>query len=107
MMISVVTVSGKLTALAEAAGAPGSAATATATATAASATTAAPATTAASATATAGHLHAALGRRNVLLVEDVERRQADVGDFFHAKRQLMIESKGRGHRNICRRHGGC
>jgi transketolase N-terminal domain/subunit len=62
---------------------------------------------AASATTAAGHLHAALGRRDIFLVEYVERRQADVGDFFHAERQLMVKSKGRRRRHIRRRNGSC
>ena len=99
MMISVVTVDAKLPALAKAAGSPGSAAAAAAatTATTAASATPATATTVASAAATAtGHLHAALGARGIFLVEYVERRQADVSDFFHAKRQLMIKFRGSG-----------
>lgn len=66
---------------------------ATASATA-SATSTAPASAAASATATtaatnARFLNAALGRRYVLLVEDIKRRQTDVGDFFLTEHDLV------------------
>jgi transketolase N-terminal domain/subunit len=93
MMISVVTVDAKLPALAKAAGSPRSAAAAAAatTATTAASATPATATTVASAAATAtGHLHTALGARGIFLVEYVERRQADVSDFFFAERDLLI-----------------
>src|SRR5580692_10376412 len=99
MMISVVVASRKPAGSAEAASAPRSAATAAATtATATTATAAATATATATATAPRD-LRAALGRRGVLLVEHVERRQADVGDFFNAKHLLMIERSGRRHRH--------
>src|SRR5215813_9617096 len=43
-------------------------------------------------------------RSGVFLVEDVERRQADVGDFFLTECDL---GRGRGpRRHIRRRHGG-
>jgi hypothetical protein len=37
----------------------------------------------------------------------MERRQADVCDFFFTKRHLMTKSDGRRTRRICRRHGCC
>src|SRR6476620_1471547 len=110
MIISVVRVTGKLAGLAPAAGSPRRAAAATAATTAASASPATATTTATAAATAAAHpcdLRAVLGRRGIFLVEYVERRQADVGDFFHAKRQLVIGSKGRGHRHIRRRYGRC
>ena len=91
---------GKQSASANAATAPGyaaatdAAAPATATASAAPATAAAPATTAAA--ATTGFLNEASKRSRVLLVEHVERRQADVGDF------LVTESDGVARRNVRR-----
>ena len=60
------------------------AAAAAATAAAMAATAAAMAASAAAmaATAAACYLEAALSRRRVLLVEDIKRRKADVGDFL-------------------------
>jgi hypothetical protein len=58
---------------------------------------------AAPAAATRGELLAELSPRDVLLVENVERRQADVGDLFLAERYLgrhQIQP-----RLICCRHG--
>lgn len=116
MMIRVVI--GKLPGLAPAAGSPRSAAAAAA-ATAATAPSAASASPASSATAAAAaaattaatahpcDLRAVLGCRGVFLVENVECRQADVSDFFHAKRQLMIGSKGWGRRHVRCRYRGC
>ena len=99
-------------ALAKAASSPGRAATAAAASAATGATAAATATTTASATAattaaTPGKLYAALGRRSVLLVEHVERRQAHVGDFFFTKRYLVIQSDGRRLGHIGGRHCRC
>ncbi len=68
--------------------------------------TAASATPAATATAP-GYLYAALGRPGVLLVEHIERRQADVCDFFLAKRDLVTRSKVRRLRYVGRRYGRC
>src|SRR6202000_1893015 len=93
---SFVSAIGKRSALAKAASSPRSAATAAAT-TATAATSATAASSAASATtaATPGNLHAALGRRCVLLVEHIERRQAHIGDFFFTQRYLVTQSNGR------------
>ncbi|HVX77612.1 MAG TPA: hypothetical protein VHB49_15870 [Bradyrhizobium sp.] len=103
----------KLRGLTPAAAAPGGAAgTATApaaTATPAAASTAA-ATTPASATAAAGarHLNVAAGiAADIFPVEHMERRQADVCDFFFTKRNLMAKACGRRHRCIRRRHSRC
>lgn len=86
--------------LAPTAGAPGCAAAANpadaaTTSTAAGAATATTATAAATTTttspATSGELNVAvLCRSGTFLVEDVERRQADVSDFFFAERDLLI-----------------
>ena len=65
--------------LADAATSPGPAATA---ATAAAAAASHGAASAAAATATPGEFFADLGCYGVFLVEDIERRQADVGNFF-------------------------
>src|ERR1700689_518064 len=62
---------------------------AAATASATPAASAAPATPAA--TAAACFLYAALGRRSVLLVEYIEGCEADVGDFFLAKREPVTQ----------------
>ena len=85
--------------LAEAASSPRQTATAaTAAASPAAATTAAAsaapapaAATAASTTAAASpsYLYAALGLRGVLLVEDIEGRQTDVGDFLFTERDFV------------------
>jgi hypothetical protein len=82
--------------LADAATTPGqTAATAAATAATASPTdaaTTASAASAATATATAtapSDLYAVLSRCRVFLVEDIERGEADVGDFFFAERDCM------------------
>jgi hypothetical protein len=68
--------------LAGAATSPGPAATAATAATAAAAAASHGAASAAAATATPGEFFADLGCCGVFLVEDIERRQADVGDFF-------------------------
>src|ERR1700675_2992239 len=89
MLVNVI---GPWSGLARAAGPPRPAAAAASYAAAytASATPAASATSAASAaSATPGHLYAALGRCRVFLVEEIERRQADVGDFLLAKRDFV------------------
>jgi hypothetical protein len=78
--------------LAQAAGSPGSAAATTAAAAAASpatTATAAATTTAATTAAAPSQLNAALGGRCVLFVEDIECRQADIGDFFFTEGNLM------------------
>ena len=109
--IAYINVSGNWSSLAKAAGSPGSAATATA-ATTTAAAAASPTTAAASATPAAtatapGELYASFGRRCVLLVEHIERRQADVGDFFLAKHDLVTQSKVRRLRYVGRRHRCC
>jgi hypothetical protein len=73
-------------AAASAASAAAPAAPAASTASAASATSGAASATSATASATSGKLFAEPGCSGVLLVEDIERPQADVGDF------LLIES---------------
>ena len=80
-------------------------ATTAATSGAATATSAAPAAAATSAAAT-GHLLTEPRCAGILLVENEERSQADVGDL------LLAESKSRARRGILRRHvrhrtGGC
>src|SRR6266436_5291079 len=90
-----VSITGARSGLAEAAGSPrraaGSASAAATAATAASASSAAAATTTATATAAAaGFLHHAAQRSRVLLVEHIESRQADVGDFFFTEIELLI-----------------
>ena len=104
---------GKRAGLAEPASTPRQA-TATATAATAATTAAASATPAASAapatpaaTAAACFLYAALGRRSALLVEDIERCEADVGDFFLAKREPVTQPSDRRFRRICRRRDCC
>ncbi len=72
-------------------------------ASATSAAAAAPATSAATATAP-GYLHAAA---NVFLVEEMERRQADVGDFLVAERDCLSRHVVRRLLHIRRRHGRC
>jgi len=82
------------------------AAAAAAAAAAASAASAAPAASAAAAaSAASGKLFPKSGRPGVFLVEDVERPQADVGDFFLTESDL-----GRGGippRDFRGRHSGC
>ena len=93
-------------AAASAASAAAAAAACAAAATASAATSAAaPAAAAAAASAASGKLFAESGRSGVFLVEDVERPQADVGDFFLTESDL-----GRGgipRRYICGRNSGC
>jgi hypothetical protein len=97
--------------LADAANAASAAAASTAAASAAAAAaseaaSAAPAaSTAPAASAASGKSFPKSGRSGVFLVEDVERPQADVGDFFLTESDL-----GRGdipRRYIRRRHSGC
>jgi hypothetical protein len=93
---------------AEAAKAPRRAAAATATAAtsatpAASAAAATPATSAAAAAAP-GYLHVAA---NVLLVEQMERCQTDVGDFFFAERERLSRRIVRGLPHVRGRHSRC
>src|SRR5215471_14895079 len=87
------------------AAAAASAAAAAAAAAAASAASAAPAASAAAAaSAASGKFFPKSGRFGVFLVEDVERPQADVGDFFLTESDL-----GRGgipRRYFRGRHGG-
>ena len=96
--------------LAKAASPPGKAAAAT---TPSASTTAATASSAAAATAaaTASSEAAAAAREldpasgfGVLLVEDIESRQADVGNLFLAEHDLVIEWKVWQPRQILRRH---
>ena len=100
---------GKRAPLADAAAAPRYTATATAAApaTAAAASAASPAS-AAAATASAaaaaapatsiGDLHARFRGRGIFLVEDIERRQADVREFFFAQRDFVARC------NLLQRH---
>jgi hypothetical protein len=97
--------------LAEAADAPrratSAAAAAATTATAATATAAAaatPATTAMTATAAPGNLHEVA---SAFLVEKVERRQADVGDFFLAERECLRWRNVQFLRSVNGRYGRC
>ena len=92
---------------AQAAGAPGSAAAAAAATATATPATAAATATAATTAATPGDLNAALGGSRVLFVEDVERRQTDVGDFFLTECYLMTKSNGGRLCHIRGRHGRC
>lgn len=97
-----VNVAAKRSRLADAATAPGqtaaTAAPAPAAAAAAAATTATPTAAAAAATtaaaaasaASVGELDARLGGSGVFLVEDIKRRQTDVGDFFFPERDFMV-----------------
>ena len=82
------------------AAAAAAATTAAAAAAAASAAPAAPAASAAAATsaATSGNLFTEPRRAGVLLVENEERSQADVGDL------LLGEGKSRARRGVLRRH---
>ena len=82
-------------------------ATSTAAASTAAASTAAASTAAASAAAAAGLLEAALGRCRVLLVEDVKRRQTDVGDFLVTQSDLMARRIIRRLRLIAHWCNGC
>src|ERR1700733_14604010 len=95
---------GKRAGLAEPASTPRQA---TATATAATAAAAATASATPAASAAACFLYAALGRRSALLVEDIERCEADVGDFFLAKREPVTQPSDRRFRRICRRRDCC
>jgi hypothetical protein len=77
----------------------------TATAAAAAATTAtATAAAAAATTAAPGHL---LHRAALLLVEQVERREADVGDFFFTQRDRLRRHEAQFLRRISGRGGRC
>jgi hypothetical protein len=67
-----------------------SASAATAATGAATSTTATAATTATTTSATPGHLDAFTSRFRAFLVEHVECRQADVGDFLFTKGDLVI-----------------
>jgi hypothetical protein len=83
---------------APAAAAASAASAASATASAAPAASAAP-------TARPGNLFAEPGCSGSLLIEDVERPQADVGDFFLVEGDLGRD--GIPHRHIRRWQGGC
>src|SRR5450755_2976584 len=83
-------------------GATATAGTSTATATTAAAAT--PATTAMATTTGAGNLHEVAG---AFLVEKMERRQADVGDFFFAERERLRRRNVQILRSINSRHGRC
>jgi hypothetical protein len=100
----------KLPGLAVAAGSPGRAATAdaatSATNAAASASTAASATTATAAPAP-GDLDAGLRRRCVFLIENVERRQTYIGDFFFTERDLVTRCNIRSVRHVRDRRDRC
>ena len=74
--------------------------TAAATSTASATSAAASATPAAS----PGNLYAGLSRRSVFFVKDIERRQADVGDFFLAESQKMIGRRQLRRRSADRSH---
>ena len=92
-------------AAASAAAAAAAAAACAAAAAASAATSAAAPAAAAAASAASGKLFAESGRSSVFLVENVERAQADVGDFF-----LIEGDLGRGgipRRHIRGRHSGC
>jgi hypothetical protein len=80
------------------------AAAATAAASAAAASAAAASAAAASAAAASGELHAGLMRAAALLVEDVECRQADIGDFFFTERDRRC-GVARGRHIRCRPDG--
>jgi hypothetical protein len=60
-------------------------------------------------TAAASQLYAALSRRYVLLVEGIERRQADVGDFLFTEGDFVTRCNVRHGLHIRCRHGrgGC
>src|SRR6266581_767395 len=95
-------------ALTEAADAPRcaarSAAAASTTATPATAAATATATTTATAAATPRNLHTVAG---IFLVKKMERRQADVGDFFVAKRHRLRRRKVQFLRGVHGRNGRC
>jgi hypothetical protein len=65
-------------------------------------------TAAVTATAAASKLYAAARFRGVLLVEDIERRQADVGDFLFTEGDLVTRCNVRQRLHICRQgRRGC
>src|SRR5262249_24209384 len=88
---------------AEAASPPACAAAAATTTTPATTPTAAPATTATSAAAPR-NLHTVT---NVFLVEEVECRQADVGQFFFAKGDCRVRCEVPRLRHVRVRYGRC
>jgi hypothetical protein len=47
------------------------------------------------------------GTAAVFFVEEVERRQADVGDFFLTKDERLVRLEARFLRSIQSRHGRC
>jgi hypothetical protein len=75
-------------------------------ASAASAASAA-ATAASAAAAAASFVYQAPKRSRVLLVEDVERRQADVGDFLFTEDDFVTRCHVRCQRSVHCRHGRC
>jgi hypothetical protein len=101
--------------LAEAADTPGCAAgpAAAAATTATPAATTAPAAAATTAAATTTAMPTATAARNLhevasaFLVEKVERRQADVGDFFFAERERLRRRNVQFLRSVNGRHGRC
>jgi hypothetical protein len=106
---SFVSVMEEPSALAKAASSPGSAATtaaATTTTAAATATSAASAAAATTAT-TPRNLYATLGRRSVLLVEHIERRETHIGDFLFTKRHLVTQPDSRRLCHVGGRNGRC
>ncbi len=72
-----------------------------------SASSAAAATSAAAAPATPGQLYAALSRCRVFLVEQVERGQTDVGEFFFTEHRDRLARREVIRLNVRRRHGRC
>src|SRR5437868_6957564 len=113
-MTAFVNVIRKRSGLANAASAPRqtAAATTTAAAATASATATAPAASAAAASAAAAArflYQAAPSGCQVLLVEEIERRQTDVGDFLFTESDRMSRYKVRRRREVRRRYsrGGC
>ena len=92
---------------AEAANAPGRTAGSAAATTAATAGSAASAASAAAASATPSHLHGAARGSRVFLVEQVERGETDVGDFFFAKRERLSRRIVRGLLHVRGRHSRC
>jgi hypothetical protein len=87
------------------AAAAASAAAASAAAASAAAAAASAASAAAAASAASGKFFPKSGRSGVFLVEDVERPQADVGDFFLTERDLRRGGIPRGY--FRGRHSGC
>jgi hypothetical protein len=72
-----------------------------------SASSAAAATSAAAAPATPGQLYAALSRCCVFLVEQIERGQTDVGEFFFTEHRDRLARREVIRLNVRGRHGRC